>query len=56
MNMKNLENGASIQELNLQEMQETGGGFWLGLAIGIVIAECLDRNAGRDFSDGWDAA
>lgn len=26
MNMENLENGASMQELNLQEMQESGGG------------------------------
>lgn len=54
--MKNLENVVGLQELEMQEMRETNGGFWLGLAIGIVIAECLDRHAGRDFSDGWNAA
>ena len=57
--MKNLNlNDFGVQEMNAEEMRGVDGGlgsiFWL--IVGVVISECLDRNAGKDFQDGWNAA
>lgn len=56
--MKSLENVTGLQEMNVKEMNEINGG-WANIvwyAIGILSSEFLDFNAGRDFSDGYNAA
>jgi len=56
--MKNLNENALMQEMNVNEMQEMNGGIpgLVWLAIGVLVSEALDRNAGNDFMDGWNAA
>lgn len=56
--MKNLKDSALMWEMNVNEMQEMNGGLpgLVWLAIGILVSEALDRNAGNDFMDGWNAA
>ena len=46
-----------FMELNAQELEEVNGGaaFMVGIIIGVLIAEMLDRNAGSDFEEGRQA-
>lgn len=57
--MKNVNlNNYGVQEMNAEEMRETDGGLasivWL--IIGVIVSECLDRNAANDFKEGYNAA
>jgi hypothetical protein len=58
--MKNFDlNAYGVSEMNVAEMQKTDGGVleaigWL--IIGILISECLDRNAQNDYAEGKQAA
>ena len=56
--MKSLENNVLMQEMNLNEIQDMNGGIpgLVWLAIDVLVSEALDRNAGNDFMDGWNAA
>ena len=56
--MKSLENNVLMQEMNLNEIQDMNGGIpgLVWLAIGVLVSEALDRNAGNVFMDGWNAA
>jgi len=56
--MKNLDlNGFGVQEMNAEEMRKTEGGwFWIGIALGLILGELNDRNAGKDMRAGWEAA
>lgn len=52
--MKNL----GFLELNAQELTEVNGGigiFVVGIIIGVLVAEMLDRNASADFEEGRQA-
>jgi len=55
--MKKIEKRIEMQDLTLDEMKKVNGGLanLVWFAIGLIVAECLDRNAGKDFSDGWNA-
>jgi hypothetical protein len=55
--MKNLDLKAmGVEEMNFAEMRKTDGGNPLAwLVLGLLLAECLDRNADRDFRDGWNS-
>lgn len=56
--MRTFEENAMMQDMNLQEMKNVNGGIvaeLLWLAAGLFVSELLDRNAGKDFMDGWNA-
>ncbi len=47
-----------VEEMNDTQMKEVNGGFLAALAwlaAGIIISEFLDRGAGSDFIDSWNA-
>jgi len=57
--MKNLNlNMYGVQEMNAEEMGKLDGGIAniIWFIIGVIASECLDRNAGSDFQDGYHAA
>jgi hypothetical protein len=56
--MKTLDlNAYGVSEMNSTEMQATEGGnpiVWL--IIGILVSEALDRDAAKDFKEGYNDA
>ena len=54
--MKNLENSALMQEMNVNEMQEVNGG-WVALALAVAGAAIYVYNNWDDFcvgvNEGW---
>ncbi len=57
--MNNLDfNAMGVSNLTEVEMKNIEGGWanLIWLAIGIIVSECLDRNAGKDFQEGYNAA
>ena len=51
--MKNLENSALMQEMNVNEMQEVNGG-WVALALAVAGAAIYVYNNWDDFCVGVD--
>jgi len=56
--MKNFDlKACGVSEISEREMKEVNGGwFWVGIVLGLLIAECLDKNAANDFEEGRQAA
>ena len=53
--MKNLENSALMQEMNVNEMQEVNGG-WVALALavaGAAIYRSEERRVGKECRSRW---
>jgi hypothetical protein len=55
--MKRLDlNAYAVEEMSNVAMRKTEGGHPIAwLILGILISECLDRNAPKDFADGQQA-
>jgi hypothetical protein len=57
--MKNLDlNAYGVMEMNQQEMRNANGGIGavVWLIIGLIVSECLDKDAPKDFEEGRQAA
>ena len=54
--MKNLNENAMMQEMNMQEMKEVNGGFGWETVFEALLMEFLDPKKEDDFNEGHQAA